>query len=240
MPPQQAEGAQLTHFDRVGLELGRQPRLEAEAKQRARVRRDAEAAVVVGGAPERLGAEDVRRQHEQVALPVGDDDSELAAQPLREVLAVRAVHGQQRLTIGRQALREISIVVDLAVEERNDARPLVHKWLRRELARQPEQVVNKMHAVPLDVASVVWSTEPQVVVGELEFRLRHVSVRDEEGATARCSGHARQETAHRARALGCSKNAPSQRAHRRTRGPNAGRNATHLRTSFDLPNPCLS
>jgi hypothetical protein len=192
--PQQPERAQLAHLDGVGLELGHQARPKAEAKERARVRRDAEAAIMVGGAPERLGAEDVCRQHEQVALLVGDDDGELAAQPLREVLAVRAVHGQQRLAIGRQAVpAELPIVVDLAVEERNDARLLVHKWLRRELTRQPEQVVNKMHAVPLDVAGVVWATELQIVVGKLKFWLRHVGVRDEEGATTRCSGHSRQE-----------------------------------------------
>jgi len=192
--PKQPERAQLAHLDGVGLELGHPARLKAETKERARVRRDAEAAILVGGAPERLGAEDVCRQHEQVALNVGDDDGELAAQPLREVLAVRAIHGQQRLAIGRQAVpAELPIVVDLAVEERNDARLLVHKWLRRELARQPEQVVDEMNAVPLDVASVVWATKLQEVVGELKLWLRHVGVRDEEGATTRCSGHARQE-----------------------------------------------
>ena len=42
MPPQQSEGAQLTHLDRVGLELGRQPRLEAEAKRKRLIEEEKE------------------------------------------------------------------------------------------------------------------------------------------------------------------------------------------------------
>ena len=111
--------------------------VDVTARQRAQLRRELEA-VVLDAVVERLDPVAVAREHEPALASVPDRDREHAAQPLRERQAPLLVRVRDHLGVAvraeavagaRELVRELRVVVDLAVLHDDDASVLVRDRL---------------------------------------------------------------------------------------------------------------